>query len=50
MGGAGRSDPLAAVLVLLTPVTGQGVLATGLLVASLLAVKLLRRRRASPAS
>ena len=45
---AGASlTPIAVLLILLTPWTGRAVLLTGLLVAGLLALKLVRRRRAS---
>ena len=44
--GAGLT-PLAVLLILLTPWTGQGVFLTGLLVAGLLAVKLVKRHRSA---
>jgi low temperature requirement protein LtrA len=39
--------PIVALLVLLTPVSGQAVLLTGLLLAALLAIKIVGRHRAS---
>lgn len=46
-GGGAAFTPVAALLILLTPWTGEAVLLTGLLLAGLLAIKLVRR---SPSS